>query len=534
MKQIFKIIVSLCLLITITWSCSDTIDEYYTNPDKTTQGEMGKLFSYMLYNDYIRPTYWDYATFVTGVTAKYSQFIAITASTDMYSPSSSYNSDRWNGFYTKGIINQYRELEKTYNDLDAETQADQQIFLELAKVVLYDQACQLVDYWGDIPFTEAGGLNATNTLSYAKFDNASDIYTEAINGLDDINTYLSTVSLTGAVSTSLSKQDVLLGGSISLWRKYANSLRLRLLMRISNSDEPTSQSAITQMLNNDGTYPLIDNNDENVLLEMNPPSFTSEGLRAGLTDGATSNGPIAPYHLLNEVMVDNNDPRVPVLWDPGDDSATWVDEVYLGLKIDETSAERDSKWEDGYLSTFDSATFILNWNCPGVLFTASEVSFLKAEAYERWSLGTAQDEYENGIRQSIAFYYGLNQSAYLNPNYTFSRDALDSPAEQDIADYISSSEISYAGTSEEKLAKIYTQKWINFFILQAGQAWSEIRRTGYPELTFAQDPTYNILPPMRLLYPDTEKDNNTANYSAVSSKDTRGTKIFWDTQEIVN
>jgi hypothetical protein len=230
-------------------------------------------------------------------------------------------------------------------------------------------------------------------------------------------------------------------------------------------------------------------------------------------------------------MVDNDDPRVPVFWDPGSDSATWADTVYLGFESTGTSSELESQWSNGLLSTYDSSTFILNWNCPGVLFTASEVSFLKAEAYERWSFGNAQEEYEKGIRQSIEFYYGINQTAHLNPNYTFTRDPLENPEEQDISDYLSSSDFAYTGTSEEKLAMIYTQKWLNFFVLQAGQAWSEIRRTGYPDLTFALDPTYNYLPPIRLLYPDTEKSNNANNYSAVSAKDTRDTKVFWDVND---
>jgi hypothetical protein len=528
MKQIITKSIIFCILFTGILSCSDLIEEDYTNPDKTTQGEMGKLFSYMLYNDYIRPTYWDYATFVTGVTAKYSQFIAIAPSTDMYTPSSGYNEDRWKGFYTKGIMNEYRELQKTYDGLDVAEQERNLIFLQLAKIILYDQACQLVDYWGDIPFTEAGGLNLTNKLSYAKFDNAEDVYNEAINALDEINTYLSTVTISSSTVTSLKLQDILLNGNLPLWRKYANSLRLRMLMRISNVNESTAKTSVTAMLNDPDKYPLLESNADDVLLKMNAPSFTSEGIRSGLTDGATSSGAVAPYYILNHVMVDNGDPRLPVLWDPGFDSTTWVDQVYLGFNSSGTTSDLESQWSKGLLSTYDSATFILNWNCPGVLFTASEVSFLKAEAYERWSLGTAQDEYEKGIRQSIAFYFNINQSTYLNPNVTFSRAALESPSEADISAFITSSDFAYTGTTTEKLAKIYTQKWLNFFILQAGQAWSELRRTGYPVLTFAEDPTYSYLPPNRLLYPDAEKSSNTENYSVVSSKDTRSAKIFWE------
>ncbi len=530
MKQlIINISYILSLLIGFT-SCSKMIEDDYINPDKITTAEIDKLFTRMMLNDYIKPTYWDYATFVTGVTAKYSQFIGIMVGTDMYQPSGSYNQDRWKGFYTNGIMNQYRDMEKTYNNLSPISKAEKYVYLQVAKVVLYDQAAQLVDLWGDIPFTEAGMLNLTNTLINAKFDDASEIYYSIIDSLDALNTYFSTASISGPVQSSLSKQDILLNGNLTLWRKYANSLRLRLLMRTSYYNETIAQTEVTEMLNNPNTYPLVDNNLENILLQMNPggEDLYSEGLRAGLTDRATSGGAIAPYYMLNEVMVANNDPRVEVLWDPGDSAIFYFGQEYLGLKHDTTVTAAQYMWSHDYLATYDSSTFILNWNVPGVLLAASEVSFLKAEAYERWSLGTAQDAYETGIRQSIEFYYDINQSAYLNPNYNYSRAPLNSPSEGSILAYLAEAGIAYSGTESERLQKIWTQKWLNFFILQAGQAWAEVRRTGYPQIPFASDPSNGDLPPMRLLYPDTEKSYNTANYDNVRSADTRDNEIFWD------
>lgn len=528
MKKLIINITSFLILIILFNSCNK-IDDYYLDPDATTEGDMGKLFTYMLYNDYVRPTYWDFATFETGVTAKYSQFIGIFVGSGMYQPSLSYNHDRWKAYYAAGIMNQYREIIKTYEGLSDVQKEEQYVYMQIAKVILYDQTIELVDYWGDIPFTEAGILNYTNALGYPAFDDASGIYDYIINDLDELNTWFTNVNLSNTIQTSLATQDILLGGNMELWRKYANSLRLRMLMRISFVEESTAQSEITAMLNNPDTYPLIDDNTENILLEMNTSgtSFTSEGLRAGLTDAATSNGAIAPYYMLNEVMLANNDPRVPVYWDPGSDSATWANQTYLGLEYDLTSSTASTMFQQGMFATYDSATFILNWNCPGVLITAAEVNFLKAEAYERWSFGDAQTAYEDGIRQSIKFYYGLNQSAYLNPNTSFTRDPLEMPDSLTIENYIAETAIAYTGNSEEKLQKIWTQKWLDFFILRAGEAWAEVRRTGYPELSFAQDPTFGYLPPDRLFYPDEEKSYNAANYSAVSSKDTRDTKIFW-------
>lgn len=519
-RKIFNISLILMTVVSML-SCVDKIDEDYTNPDTSTEGYMGNLFTYMLINNRIQPTYWDYATFVTGVTAKYSQFIGIGITSKMYVPSTDYNEDRWEAYYTGGIVNQYREIEKTYDALTAEKQAEQKIYLQLAKVVYYDQTAQVVDLWGDIPFSEAGSLNSTSTLTKAKFDDAETIYTTIIDSLKDLNTYLDTVSVSSSVSTSLATQDILLQGDLTLWRKYVNSLRLRLLMRISNVDESYAKEEVTEMLNDEDTYPLVDSNDENILLSMNASSsdFNSSGLQAGLTDGATSSGPIAPEYLLDDVMVANNDPRIPVFWNKSNDG-------YVGLPTGSTTTTAESMYSNNLVSTIDSATFIMNRNVPGVLFTAAEASFLKAEAYERWSLGTASTAYETGIEQSIAFYFDLNSSAAYSG---YSATAETAPTTSAISDFIAGSGIAYSGTTAEKLAKIYTQKWLNFFILQAGQAWAEYRRTGYPALTFTDDPSYSdaLQPPTRLLYPSTESSYNATNYSAVASSDTRDTKIFW-------
>ncbi|HEY4784571.1 MAG TPA: SusD/RagB family nutrient-binding outer membrane lipoprotein, partial [Bacteroidales bacterium] len=291
---------------------------------------------------------------------------------------------------------------------------------------------------------------------------------------------------------------------------------------ISNVKETSAQAAVTEMLNDPTTYPLVDDNTNDILLNMNPPvtAFSSEGMRDGLSDGATSSGPIAPKYLMEDVMVANNDPRIEVFWNPGVDG-------YKGLPIDINTTDQESLISNHKVATVDSGTFVMNRNVPGVLVTAAEVSFLKAEAYERWGLGNAQTAYEAGIRQSIAFYYSINQAAVFSG---YSKASVPTPSSSTVDAYIAGAGIAYTGTSAEKLQKIGIQKWINYFILQAGQAWAEIRRTGYPVLTFANDPSFTsaLQPPKRLLYPTTEKTYNATNYAKVSSKDTRDAKVFWE------
>jgi hypothetical protein len=87
--------------------------------------------------------------------------------------------------------------------------------------------------------------------------------------------------------------------------------------------------------------------------------------------------------------------------------------------------------------------------------------------------------------------------------------------------------IAYGTNNLEKIA---TQKWIDFGVIQAHQAWAEYRRTKLPKLTFPTDGSSVLSPnpPNRLLYPGTEASLNTANYEPVKSSDNITTKVFWD------
>lgn len=302
-----------------------------------------------------------------------------------------------------------------------------------------------------------------------------------------------------------------MGGDPGWWQRYVNSLRLRLLMRISYYDESTAQSEVTTMLNDPATYPMITDNSQDVMLKESPTTLKSD-MQSALNDG----GPYAPAYLLDTLMVPNDDPRTPVMFD------SVANQPYKGFSAFGSVADYDA----GGFSTYDTVTFMYNYNLPGVLFTAAEVSFLTAEANERWGAGSmpAATAYANGIHQSVEFYYSLNQSSILKSG---SWPTQATPSSATIDAYIAN--MPYSGTTDEKLAKIATQNWINFSILQGGQAWAELRRTGYPALNF---PTASYgeapNPPARLLYPNTEKEYNSDNYSAVSAKDSRTTKIFWD------
>lgn len=519
----FLINTSLLVLLAASFSaCKKQIAENYSNPELTAKGSMSKLLSGMFINKRMRPSYWDYATFILPTTAAFAQTTAMSPSNKMYIPSLSYTENRWVDFYAgaksddndlnyvgPGIMANYREMQTTFAQLSPADQADQLVYLNCAKVILYDQAAQLIDMWGDIPFNAAGSLNTPDRdVQAAPFDDAAALYDTLIAGLDNLNSYFASANLSIVTAASLQKADLMLAGDVSGWRRYTNSLRLRLLMHTSYVKEGAAKAAVTEMLNNPSKYPLISNNAQNALVKMSPPALKSDLM------SAFNGSPFAPAFLLDTVMAANNDPRTDVYFDPG------VKHGMHGFPANGTATDYDNL---GY-ATYDTATLFYNYNVPGVVFTASEVSFLKAEAGERWGISSPQTDYEQGIRQSIDFYYDLNQQSIFNTTGNWPR--LTNPG---IGNFLSNAGVEYTGTTQQKLAKIWTQKWVNFFVLQAGEAWTEIRRTGYPVLPFAPAAASgSTTPPQRLLYPSTEQIYNAENYAKVAAKDKANIKIFWD------
>lgn len=460
--------------------------------------------------------------------AVYSQTAFFSNANSMYQQSDGYTGQYWANFYVpngngSGALGLYRSMEAAYAKLGEEEKAKQEIFMQAARVVMYDQASQMVDLWGDIPFSEAGSLQATSTISNPKFDDQQELYTTFLTGLKEASAYFATV----ASNPTFSKSDILLSGNIDSWRRYTNSLRLRLLMRVSTVNEATAKTEVMEILGNSTMYPLVDagnvasyNAASSDILLQKLTNYT-DNLNSALTELPSY---YAADYMLNEVMLPADDPRIPVMFDKFGRTTNGkfvANTAYKAMPITFTSSEQENNFQD--YSILDSTTFLQNPALPGIVITASEVNFLKAEAFERWgSSNDAKTAYETAVKQSVTFYY------YLNSINTTGLKKAEKPSAETIEDFVTTSSIAYTGSATEKLANIWTQKWLHFGFLQSTQAWSEYRRTGYPALTF---PTSTLsgyqTPPTRLVYPSNEKSNNAARYAEVQAKDTRTTKLFW-------
>lgn len=528
-RTIINMSLVLSLAVTFT-SCKKSLTNYYNNPEKSTAASVPTLFTGMLNDDRVRPAYWNIRTYLMLQPAIYSQTASFPNSANAYQQNDGYTGQYWADFYYpagngSGPLGTYRTMEQTYKALPADQQASQEVFMQAAKVYLYERTAKMIDAWGDIPFSQAGSLETYSTIKDPKFDDAKTLYYSLISGLNDAATYFGNASsLPANVKASFAKQDILLSGNLDMWRRYANSLRLRLLMRISFYDEATAKSTVTTMLGNSASYPLIDGGNagnyspatSDVLLQ--PLATNMNSPLNAITEGGSF---YAPDYMLNTVMVPANDPRTPVIFDKYGQTVngTFVpNPTYKAMPITFTGDQQDNNYAK--YAIVDSTTFLNNTKLPGILMTASEVNFLKAEAFERWgSDADAQTAYNTALQQSISFYYYLNSIGGGKVPY---------PSAAAIDAFVNSSSATFTGTTTQKLALIWTQKWLHFGFLQSDEAWAEYRRTKYPQLTFVNETLNGYqTPPTRLVYPSNEAAYN-SNYSSEQGKDTRTTKVFWD------
>lgn len=519
-------------------SCEDKLEEQYVNPEKTSEASIGKFFTTMLDNRRVRADYWNIRTFLVMHPGVYTNAVSYVNGPKRYQQQLNYLNDFWKDYYTPnyfdqgrvtggagGIMAHMREIEKEYNTLSSEEQQNADVYLHAARVVFYDQTAQMVDLWGDIPFSEAGMLNLTGETTPAKFDSAEEIYASLLNGLKESADYFANASPNSLVTAAFSKQDILLQGSLDKWRRYANSLRLRLLMHTSFQNEDKAKTDVLEMLNAPANYPLVDEANYNVLLS--PLSNYTDFMRNAVTE---LNSHAAPQFLVEQVLKPASDPRIRVLFDKNVTKEKVYNVDYFSMPPNIPSSVQEANIADGRYAILDSATFLFNTAFPGIVMTASEVNFLKAEAFERWgSTGDAEVAYEKAVTQAVKFVFYLNT---LGAPFTEEEDPESAVTEAEITTLLNSPTVAYTGSMPEKLAKIGTQKWVSLGFMQSIEGWTEFRRTNYPALSFVPDNSTpgSEMPPARLLYPGDEKVYNATNFEAVAAKDTPETTIFWDVQ----
>lgn len=350
----------------------------------------------------------------------------------------------------------------------------------------------MTDTWGDIPYSEANQGATDQLIITPKYDAQKDIYAGMLADLTRANQVLT------GVTKVYEGADPIYGGDAAAWRKFANSLRMRYAMRMSDADPATARTAFVAAYTAGPMTAVADN----AMLRWTADVRANE-------NPIFANNRTRDDHRVSETTVETlralNDPRLAVYANQTADAT--VTPRYRGVPNGMTSSEATAL---GLTKTSKIGSFFTGQTSPTYLMNYAEVAFLEAEAAAKgWIAGSPADFYNAGIRASM-------QTVGV--------------AEADIAAYLAQPAVQYKGGAEG-LNQIALQKWIALYG-QGIEAWSEWRRTGVPNLPLARSPQAGVTAiPRRLTYPTTEYTFNEANVTAAAAAmggDQLTTKVWWD------
>ena len=539
MKRIYTIVLGLALLLSVGISCSKQqfADKYY-DPSKTTTVSCEKLFTGVMFagRQYMYQSYWRLITW-DRYFGRFAQTTGYNNTSGIYQVTPSYAGDRWNNFYQ--ALAQFRLLENTYEALDEIAKENNKIYLDLAEVFIIDQLTQMVDMFGPAPFTKASYLAITGDLDSARpeYDSDVDIYKNALARLDALYTEVNKMqaNISGLTQTTLVAQDFLNGGDLNKWLTYINSLMLRLGVHVSAQGSLTTEGRAA--VATAATRKLVTNLDNAIMAKMgNGGSLDYSGdIHNSFGDewnpyGNWSNRFASQYMIDAMQKTGTDDPRLIVMYNKNKDGQ------FKGKHRNETSEDQQKNeqkpWAERIYSHLDSITFNGNDYMDSPVISAAEVYFLLAEAYNEGygvskSEANAKTNFKKGLEFSIKQYYQQNMTSVGGHGGTGYR-ATAVPTDAAIDTYSEAVWNAYSN----KLEAIMTMKWTHFGIMQANQAFTDIRRTGYPKLTWPEDTnnaTYKNVP-QRITYPQLEVNSNSENYKAAAAtvdNDSPYFVLFW-------
>jgi hypothetical protein len=355
--------------------------------------------------------------------------------------------------------------------------------IAVARILKAYRFSQLTDRYGDMPYSEALKGNPQ-----PKYDTQESIYHDLFKELKE--------AVAQFDNGPTIKGDILFSGDVAKWKKFANSWRLILAMRVSNADATLGKAQFNDALSSDGGVLASVSDDVNFTYPGNSVAFSNPWF--GIS------GDYSVATTVTDFVNSHGDLRKNVFGKPVSGNLVGVPP---GLQRQDAIA---------YTANHSGITLILadayrDKTSTLSLLTYADVLLVKAEAAERgWITGVAKDLYEAGIKASWQHWNVFTQTAYDS--------------------YIANSDVAFGTTNHFK--KIATQRWLSFYP-NAIQGWSEWRRTGFPDLTPAPQPVNTSGQiPVRYIYPTVEYGLNNANVTDAVSRldkgDTQDSHVWWD------
>jgi len=385
----------------------------------------------------------------------------------------------------------------------------------VAQIIKVAGMQRVTDGYGPVPYSKVGAGGEIT----APYDSQEAVYNLMFQQLDSAITTL-TANRTAAFSP---KADHVYSGNVEHWIKFANSLKLRMAMRISKvaptKAKQLAEEAVSQTV---GVMTSNDDNAQFTLSSTNPFEVIMYEYNGG---DSRAGADITTY------MNGYNDPRRGAMFTKTTFTKDNVANGYYGLRSG--IAIPDGAISHAYSNYNVKTTTPLLW------MNAAEVAFLRAEgALRGWNMGgTARDFYETGVRLSFGQWGVSGADSYLADKTSTPALYNDPMGLNTYSGKMSSVTIAWddAASMETNLERIITQKWLANFPL-GQEAWSEYRRTGYPRLMpVVVNNSGGIVDSnrgaRRLAYPQEERTNNNENYlnavSLLGGPDNMATDVWW-------
>ncbi len=345
----------------------------------------------------------------------------------------------------------------------------------------------VTDYWGDVPYSaalkgeEEGGATPV-------YDAQKDIYTGM---LADLTT---AVSLLSPSEQTFGQGDILYDNDMLAWGRFANSLRMRLAMRLSEVDPSTGKTEFAAAYHAGG----FTSNGDNAFLDFPGPPYENP---------LYENWQGRDDHAVSATMVDTlislNDPRLHLYAEPAASDGQYRGHQNGRISLPAGQSLSDISRIGDFWRADGAAT-------PATLMSYGEVLFLEAEAAARgWISGSADALYTQAIEASMKTWreYGVG------------------PTDAQITAYLAQPSVAFGGINS-----IHLQKWIALW-MHGPEAWAHIRRVDVPHLAMGPDLQVSRIP-VRLPYPDTEQSLNKTNLDAAIARQSGGldliTPVWWD------
>ena len=486
--QIQKIIGLLTISSLLFVSC-ETVDfgDENLNPNRVSKANTGALITNAMRS-------------IPGLVSNVNPLLLVQQVSEItYNDSSCYETIQWNfdGYYTGPLMDLQTVINLNTTDPASYTSsgsAGMQMGVAHLLQVYYFQ--KMTDRWGAIPYSES--LMGVDNLK-PKFDDQKDIYMGLFGQIDTALGLLDGGGLNG---------DYMFGGSATSWKKFGNTMKMVMALRISDVDASTAQSKFIEA-HNGGVIGAGG--------DIHYPYTAADANDAPWQDRFQSRDDFASSDTMVEHLIASSDPRLHVYAVPVEQAGgvaggaakvvvnyTTVDgKVYGGMPYGVLTPGILQSWVS-YLP--DAVIRVSAARQGGMLFSYAQVALCYAEAAQRgWSVpGTAQSWYETGIAASMT-QWGVSAA--------------------DSATYI-------ASVGAASIQTIATEKWLALY-MQGEEAWAEWRRLDYPMLTPAVDALTGTGIPVRLGYGAYTASANKANHDAAVAKVSgysQDSKVWWDTK----